>query len=466
MENELFDLVIHDGQIVTAQQTLQADLAIRQGKVAAIGPGLKGAHTIDAHGLLVLPGGVDPHVHLETPVGVTNSSDDWFTGTRAAAYGGTTTVIDFVEPGPGETLDHALNARRRLAERKAVIDFGLHMTLTQADEATLVQIPAIVAQGCPSFKTYTTYEGFKLTDTELLRIFEEVTSAGGISLVHAEQDAILAYLRDRLRRQGKTAPLFHTISRPAVAEAAAMTACLALAEVSAAQIYFVHVSTSRGLAAIRAARKQGVRVLAETCPQYLLLTDRELERPGFGGACFVCSPPLRVDGDCAGLWDGLGAGDLDTVATDHCPFFYEGQKDLGKDTYEQIPAGLPGIELRLALLYTFGVLTGKISLNRWVELCCSAPAQIFGLYPRKGTLEAGCDADLVLFDPLREVTLTRAGLHEQVDYTPYEGFRLRGYPILTILRGKILVENGHFMGTPGDGNFLARQPAMVKKVRL
>lgn len=457
MSSKVHDLVIHHGKLISSTKILEMDLAIDGEKITAVGQGLFGRRDIDAAGKYVLPGGIDPHVHLEMPVGATRSSDDWFTGTRAAACGGTTTLIDFVEPGPDERLVQALNARRELAERKAVIDFGLHMTIIKDDEQTLQDIFSLCTNGCTSFKTYLTYEGLCLSDPAFLNVLCTVKKAGGIVLVHAENDAIIHHLQHLFREQKKTAPKYHAVTRPPIAEGEAIQRSLALAEMAGARLYVVHTSTALGVEAIRAARKRGVAAVGETCPQYLLLTDKELSRPGFDGAKFVCSPPLRSQPDNERLWEGLRDDDLQTVGTDHCPFFFKGQKDLGKDNFMNIPGGLPGIESRLALIHQFGVRAGRLSLNRWVQICCTNPARLFGLYPRKGALEIGADADLVLFDPDKKVILKKSILHEQVDYTPYEGFELRGYPVMTILRGRVIVENGEFGGAPGDGRYLSRQ---------
>ena len=457
MSTNIHDLVIHNGKLVSSTQILEMDLAIDGEKITAIGQGLSGRRDVDASGKYVIPGGVDPHVHLEMPVEATRSSDDWFTGTRAAAYGGTTSVIDFVEPVRNESLVQALNARRELAERKAVIDFGLHMTIIKDDAQTLQEITTLCTDGCTSFKTYLTYDGFCLSDPVFLNVLCIVKKAGGIVLVHAENDAIIRHLQRRYHKLEKTAPKYHAVTRPPIAESEAIQRSLALAEVAGARLYVVHTSTALGVEAIRGARKRGVAAYGETCPQYLLLTDQELSRPGFDGAKFVCSPPLRSQPDNERLWEALRDDDLQTVGTDHCPFFFKGQKDLGKNNFMNIPGGLPGIESRLALIHQYGVRAGRISLNRWVQICCTNPARLFGLYPRKGALEIGADADLVLFDPDKEVTLKKSILHEQVDYTPYEGFELRGFPVMTILRGQVIVENGEFSGAPGDGRYLSRQ---------
>ena len=491
MNHMVLDTIIRGGTLITPGGPVIADLGIAGEQIGAVGLGLAGARVIDATGKLVLPGAVDPHVHLQMPAGPVQSSDDWETGTLAAACGGTTTVIDFVEPGPnpptpfpareggevlpsprrggagGEVSDSAnhllaaLAARRAEAEGRAVIDYGLHMTLIDAGPATLAAIPAVVAAGCPSFKTYLTYAGFKLTDDAFLSALEAVAAAGGLALVHAENDAGIAFLKRRLLAAGRVEPRYHPRSRPAGTEAEAVERALALADVAGCPLYVVHVSTGRGADAVARARARGQAAYGETCPQYLLLTEKEYDRAGFEGAKFVCSPPLRTGHDNAALWRHLSSGDLQTVGADHCPFFFRGQKDLGQSagpfpSFDRIPGGMPGIEARLALLYTYGVRPGRLTLERWVEVCCAAPARVFGLYPRKGALVPGADADVVIFDPAREVTLAPATLHENCDYTPYDGFRLRGYPVLTLLRGRVIAQDGEFVGPRGGGRFLHR----------
>lgn len=453
------DLVIHGGTLVTAADTVQADLGIKDGRIALIGHDLHdlgASEMIDAHGKLVIPGAVDPHVHLQMPTGATVSSDDWYTGTVAAACGGTTTVIDFVEPQTGQPLLEALAARRAEADGRAVIDYGLHMTLDQSALTRLDELGAVVETGVPSFKTYTTYDGFKLGDGELLDAMRAVRSVGGMVLTHCENDAIVQDATGTLLAAGHTGPQSHPRSRPAVAEAEAVQRVTALAEYAGVPLYVVHVSTARGMQALAQARARGQEVYGETCPQYLLLDEAAYDRPDFEGAKAVCSPPLRTQADQAALWEGLAAGVLSTVGTDHCPFHFAGQKDLGRDDFSRIPGGLPGIEARLALLYTFGVRTGRLTLNRWVDVCCTTPARVFGLYPRKGTLAPGADADVVIFDPEREVTITHDLLHEHVDYTPYEGAAVCGYPVKTISRGRVVADDGVFTGISGHGTFLLR----------
>ena len=455
-----FDLVISGGALVTVSDTFKADIGIQTGKIATIGQGLKGEKVVDARGLLVLPGAIDPHVHLQMPTPVATSSDDWFTGTRAAACGGTTTVIDFVEPETGESLLHALDARRAQAESKAVIDFSFHMTLDRVDEDTLAEIPLVIEAGLTSFKCYTTYN-MRLEDDQLLDALAAIGKAGGLTIVHAENDAIVNRLRSDFIATGRTEPRFHPLSCPPISEGEAVERVLALAKVTGAPVLIVHVSTQLGAEAIERAQTRGQIVFGETCPQYLLLADEKYAAPGFEGAKFICSPPLRKAMDQDVLWHALKEGVFQVVGTDHCPFFYEGTKNLGRtldDTppFTKIPGGMPGIEGRLALLYTYGVRRNRLTLNQWVQACSTAPAKIYDLYPLKGTLTPGADADIVLFDPEKQVTLSTDVLHENVDYTPYEGFELIGYPVKTFLRGQLIAENGEFIGKKWPGQYLPR----------
>lgn len=452
-----FDKVIRGGQLVTAVDTVKADIGIQGEQIAAIGQALEGRQVIDAHGKLVIPGAIDPHVHLQMPAGTTTSSDDWESGTIAAACGGTTTIISFVEP------DDSLMAglEQRLAQTTpAVIDFGLHMTLNRLDAypERLQDVPAVVEAGITSFKVYTAYEGMKLIDSELLDAMTAVRDAGGLVMAHCENDAICTYTTRQLLNRGYTTPSHYPLSRPDRAEVVAIQSVLALAETANVPVYIVHISTMRGAEAVAHARENNriAPVYGETCPQYLILTDEEYNRPGFEGAKFVCAPPLRGHTDRAKLWAALQHNGLQTIATDHCPFNYKGQKDFGRHSFVDIPGGLPGVEARLALVYTQGVSARRLSANRWVETCCTAPARIFGLYPRKGTIAPGSDADIVIFDPDKIVTLSAGTLHENVDYTPYEGFQMQGYPVMTLSRGKIIFQDGQFCGRTGAGQYLHR----------
>jgi dihydropyrimidinase len=433
----MFDLVIANGTLVTAESTAHADLGIRSGRVAAIGKKLAG---------------------LETPVGEFASSDDFYTGTVAAACGGTTAVIDFVEAKPGQPLLQALAARRNQAEGKAVVDLGLHMTLSRADDETLAQVPASIGAGSASFKLYMAYEGLRLDDGGLLRALAALRAHGGRPLVHAENHYAITYLTALALAEGRTGPENHPFTRPAGMEAEAIHRLLALAHVTGTPLVLAHLSCALGLDQVRAARARDQTVWVETCPQYLLLDEKEYQRPGFEGAKFVMAPPPRAESDRQALWAGLASGEIDTVATDHCPFFYETQKTRGRDDFSRIPGGAPGIETRLALLYTHGVRAGRLTIERWVEVCCTAPARRFGLAPHKGTLAVGADADIVIFDPERSVELSHKTLHQNVDYCPYEGWEVQGYPATVLSRGEIIVQDGEFVGAKGRGQFLKTEP--------
>ena len=462
----MLDLVIANGTLVTAESAMRADLGIAGGRIRAIGTGLTGRETLDATRMLVLPGAVDEHVHLQMPVGDFSSSDDFYTGSVAAACGGTTTVIDFVEPEPDQPLVEALSARRALADGKVVLDYGLHMTLRCADDETLAQVPASIEAGAASFKLYMAYEGLRLDDGGLLRALAALRAYGGRVLVHAENHHTIVYLTAQALAQGRTGPENHPLTRPAVMEAEAVHRLLALSSITGTPLVLAHLSCALGLEAVRSARARGQVVWVETCPQYLLLDEKEYRRPGFEGAKFVMAPPPRTEADRAALWAGLAAGEVNTVATDHCPFFYETQKMGGLDDFSRIPGGAPGIETRLALLHTYGVRRGWLTLERWVEVCCTGPARRFGLAPRKGTLSVGADADVVIFDPERQVTLAAETLHQNVDYCPYEDWVVRGYPVTTLSRGDVIVRDGEFVGTVGRGRFLRTSPLTVWPERL
>jgi dihydropyrimidinase len=459
----MFDLVISNGTLVTAEATMHADLGIRDGQVAAVGKRLSGLETIDARGMLVLPGAVDEHVHLQMPVGEFASSDDFYTGTVAAACGGTTAVVDFVEPRAGQSLVDALAARRAEADGKVAIDYGLHITLSRADGETLAQIPSSIEAGAASFKMYMAYDGLRLDDGGLLRALAALGEHGGRALVHAENHFAIAYLTAQALAAGRTGPENHPLTRPDWMEAEAIHRLLALARVTDTPLVLAHLSCALGLEEVRRARARGQTIWVETCPQYLLLDEAEYRRPGFEGAKFVMAPPPRTAADRSALWAGLAAGEVDTVATDHCPFFYETQKTRGRDDFSRIPGGAPGIETRLALLYTYGVRSGRLTPERWVEVCCTAPARRFGLAPRKGTLAIGADADVVIFDPQRKVTLSQETLHQNVDYTPYEGWEVQGYPATVLSRGEVIVRDGKFVGNRGRGEFLKTEPLPRRK---
>ncbi|MEJ5202080.1 MAG: dihydropyrimidinase [Anaerolineales bacterium] len=452
-----FDLVIQNGTLVIGNQIMPSDIGILDGKIAAIARGLSGRKTFSAQNMLVIPGGIDPHVHLEMPTPTTITSDDWFTGTRAAAFGGTTTVIDFIEPEKDETLLEAFHKRRAQAEAKCVIDFSLHMTISRTDPETLAEIQTVIRTGIPSFKHYTTYEGFALPDEGLLAAFNAIAQAGGLVLVHAENDAIIKYSTLQLKSSGQLEPRFYPLSRPAIAEVEAIRRVILLARFTGVPLYIVHISTATGASAVEKARYHGQAVFGETCPQYLLLDQgRYQDKDPLYAAGHICAPPLREPKDNLSLWRMLQNGTLQTIGTDHCAFNLHGQKDKGLNCFTNVPGGVPGIESRLALMYTYGVRRGYLTLEQWIDCCCTLPARIFGLAPRKGVLAIGADADIVIFDPNRKVTITKDLLHENVDYTPYEGFELHGYPVATFLRGELLVDQGQWVATGFNGKFIPR----------
>jgi dihydropyrimidinase len=448
-----YDLVIKHGTIVTATATYQADLGIRGERIAAIGEELSGTREIDATGKLVTPGAIDVHVHLQMPIGDFVSADDFFTGTRAAAFGGTTTVIDFVEAEPDQPMLEALAARRAEADGRVVIDYGLHMTIGPAEIKKLDQVPTAAEAGCASFKLYMAY-GFRLDDGQLLQALEAVRDVGGLPIVHAENWDVICTLIAHNLAAGRTESRWHPRSRPALMEGEAAGRVIDLAALVGTPLYIFHVSCGEVVARIAAARSRGLPIYGETCPQYLFLSDELFERPGVAGALPVCSPPIRTEAQQAQLWKALVQDNLQVVSTDHCPFT-RADKSTGLGDYSRIPGGVPSIEARFPLIYAGGVGTGRFSVNRWIEMCCTTPARLFGL-ERKGNIAVGYDADLVVFDPETRVKLSTDTLHENVDWTLYDGVEATGWPAVTISRGKVIVEGGEFHGQAGQGRFVAR----------
>lgn len=448
------DLVIKNGTLVTASDVFCADIGIYGETVAAIGQGLEGGAIIDAAGCLVFPGFVDPHVHLQMPAGDIVTTDDFSTGTIAAASGGTTTVIDFIEPEGDVSLRESARLRRAEAAAGAVIDYALHLTANSADSALLRDIADLAAEGYSSVKLYTTYPGLMVNDAQILDILETCRDHSLLPIVHCENDGIIAHLKAQLLAAGKIEPRYHPASRPCIAEAEAVSRVLTLARLVHVPLYVVHLSCAESLAIVERARAAGQTVYAEVSPQHLLLDQHEYAREGFDGAKYCCAPPLRPSHNLGSLWRGLADGRLDTVATDHCPWDYETHRQRGRHDFTQIPNGLPGIETRIPLIYHCGVKGGRISLNRFVDACATKPAKLFGLYPRKGSITVGGDADLVVFDPNREVMLSQASLHQNVDYCPFEGWTVQGYPMTVLSRGRVVVRDGEFVGEAGSGRFL------------
>ncbi len=449
------DTVIKGGIVVTASDTFEADIGIERGKIVAIGKGLEAPLKIEARGCYVFPGFIDVHVHLQMPIGDIVSADDFFTGTVAAACGGTTTILDFAEAHGSQTLSQAVEERRRQADGQVVIDYSLHLTGNRDDDEFLEELAELAQQGYTSLKLYTTYPGLMVEDRQILRLLEKCRESGILPIVHAENHHIIEHMKARLLQEGKTSPRYHPVSRPCLAEAEAAQRVMALAAVAGSPVYFVHLSCAETLEAVRQARKRGQEIYVEVTPHHLLLTDEKYLRPGLEGAMFVLSPPLRDKSHLDPLWKALGNGEIQTVATDHCPWT-RAQKERGLENFTLIPNGAPGIETRIPLLFTYGVRAGRLTLNRFVEVCSTMPARLFGLYPRKGAIAPGSDADIVVFDPEKEVTLSWQSLHQNVDHCPYEGWKVKGYPRVVLSRGEVIVEDGRFLGDKGRGLFLPR----------
>jgi len=453
--------LIRNGHVVTAIDSYQADVLIDGETVAMIGRNLGRVvgsvdKTIDASGKLVIPGGIDPHTHLELPFGGAFSSDDFVTGTRAAAFGGTTTIVDFAVQHRGEALAQALDTWFKKAEGKASIDYGFHLIITDLPEERLTELKSMIRNGVTSFKLFMAYPGvFLVDDATIFKAMSAAAEAGGLVCMHAENGVIIDELVRRALAEGKTAPRYHALTRPMKAEAEGVHRAIAIAEMANAPVYIVHLSCYDALKEVQAARDLGLPAYAETCPQYLFLDSSSYESPGFEGAKYVMTPPLRDKANQELLWKGLRGNDLQVVSTDHCPFCLK-EKRLGQDDFTKIPNGAPGIENRMSLIYHGGVAEGRISLNRFVELTSTAAAKIFGLFPRKGTIAVGSDADIVVFDPNREQTIQAATHHMNVDYSAYEGRVIKGVSEIVLSRGKVIVENDSFLGRPGDGQFLRR----------
>lgn len=457
------DLLIKGGTIVTASDHYLADVGIKDGKIVLIGReiALSTHETVDATGHYVFPGGIDVHTHLDMPFGGTMASDDFATGTVAGAYGGTTTIVDFAIQAKGQTLAQTAETWQKKAVGKSVIDYGLHIAITDMNDDILAEIPNMIADGYPSYKLFMTYDGLRVTDEVLMKVLVQTKLHGGLVSVHAENNYMIDYMVKKYLAEGKTEPLYHALSRPAIAEGEATGRAIRLATLVQAPLYIVHLSCKESLAEVAAARDQGLPIMAETCPQYLYLSEDNYREPGFNGAKYVMSPPLRTVDNQEFLWKGLQTGYVQIVATDHCPFFFKGQKDMGRDSFVKIPNGAPGIETRMILLFGQGVMNKKLSLEQFVNITATNPAKIFGMYPNKGTIALGSDADLVIFDPLVNVTITKSLLHENVDYTPYEGIEVQGVPVMTISGGKIIVKNGQFVGQMGAGKFIKRTTPII-----
>ena len=452
-------LLIKNGTIITASDLYRGDVFVERDLVSAIGTGLPmtADRTIDATGRYVIPGGIDCHTHLDMPFGGTRSADDFESGTIAAAFGGTTSIVDFAIQYRGQTLHYAWEAWLNKADGKAVIDYGFHMIITELTEQVEQEMDKLVREGITSFKLFMAYPGvFMLDDASIFRAMLRTGKNGGTICMHAENGGVIDVLVKKALAEGKTAPKYHALTRPARAEGEATHRAIALAEMANVPVYIVHLSAAEALEMVTEARDRGLPAYAETCPQYLFLSYDNYEEPGFEGAKYVMSPPLRPRETQDKLWRGLAFNDLQAISTDHCPFCMKEQKVLGHDDFSKIPNGAPGIETRMSLVYDGGVRPGRISLNRWVELTSTSPAKIFGMFPRKGTIAPGSDADIVVFNPEKKMTLSAKTHHMKVDYNPYEGREVTGVSETVISRGKVIIEKGKFTGRTGAGQFLKR----------
>src|SRR5271169_2471950 len=456
-----FDTVIRNGTVVTATDTYASDVGIVGARIVAIGKDLpteNAGKIIDATGSSVMPGGIDVHTHLDMPFGGTTSADDFESGTVAAAFGGTTTLIDFAIQYKGQTLHHAFDTWMKKASGKAVTDYAFHCIITDLAGAQLQEMKTLVHEGVPTFKLFMAYPGvFMLDDASIFRAMSAAANSGGMICMHAENGGAIDVIVQRALAEGKRAPKYHALTRPTTAEAEATSRAIALAEMAGAPVYIVHLSCNEALEKVREARDRGLPAYAETCPQYLYLSLENMDAPGFEGAKYVFTPPLREKWHQEKLWQGLAKDTLQVVSTDHCPFCFKEQKELGKDDFTKIPNGGPGVEHRMSLIYSGGVAHGRFSVNRFVELVSTTPAKLFGLYPRKGTIAVGSDADLVLFDTNAEQVISASTHHMRVDYSMFEGIRVKGMPKSVLSRGRTIVENGKFVGKAGSGEFIRRQ---------
>jgi dihydropyrimidinase len=471
-------LLISGGTVVTAEGTLNADVLVVGEKIAAVlarGPATDTATyaaasaatdatstaasadvVIDAAGKYVIPGGIDAHTHMEMPFGGTFSADTFETGTKAAAHGGTTTIIDFAVQAKGTSLLATLDKWHEKADGNCAVDYGFHMIVSDVNDRSLKEMESCIGAGVTSFKMFMAYPGvFYATDGEILLGMQQASRTGATIMMHAENGIAIDQLVAQAVAAGRTDPVNHGLTRPPELEGEATSRAITLAKVADCPLYIVHLSAAQALEAVAEARDAGQNVFAETCPQYLYLTLDDLARPDFEGAKFVASPPLRTADHAAALWRGLRTNDLAVVSTDHCPFCFKEQKELGRADFSKIPNGIPGVEHRMDLLHQ-GVVSGQITLPRWVETCSTTPARMFGLYPRKGTIAAGADADIVVYDPAARQTLSAATHHMNVDYSAYEGMEITGKVAVTISRGQVLVADGQFRGAAGHGAFLSR----------
>ncbi|MFD5425984.1 dihydropyrimidinase [Streptomyces sp. NPDC127084] len=455
--------LIRGGLVITAAEETHADVLIEDGRIAALAATGSGAaeswtaeRTIDAGGKYVIPGGVDAHTHMELPFGGTFASDTFETGTRAAAWGGTTTIVDFAVQSVGQGLREGLDAWYAKADGNCAIDYGFHMILADVNESSLKEMDLLVEEGVTSFKLFMAYPGvFYSDDGQILRAMQRGTANGGLIMMHAENGIAIDVLVEQALARGETDPRYHGEVRKVLLEAEATHRAIQLARVAGAPLYVVHVSAEEAVAEIAQARGKGLNVFGETCPQYLFLSTDNLAEPDFEGAKYVCSTPLRPKEHQAALWRGLRTNDLQVVSTDHCPFCFTGQKELGRGDFSKIPNGLPGVENRMDLLHQ-AVVDGHISRRRWIEIACATPARMFGLYPKKGTIAPGADADVVIYDPTATQVISAETHHMNVDYSAYEGKRVTGQVETVLSRGETVIDRREFTGRAGHGVYVPR----------
>lgn len=449
--------IIKNGAIVTSTDIFMGDLLINDSVISTVAKEINDSadETIDAAGKYVIPGGIDAHTHFQLPVKGTVSADGFESGSKAAVCGGVTTYIDFAHSVKGEPLIEALEKRKKEADGNSYVDYGLHLGISGFDKEVLKQVPEIISQGVPSFKLYMIYakEGWMSDDAAIFAMLQSVKKYGGLVMVHAENPYIIDYFVDSLVEEGKVQTPWHAKSRPDYVEIEAIKRAIYLTEVTESRLYVVHISTGEGAALLAQAKGRGIQVFGETCPQYLLLTDEIYERED--GHLYVTCPPLRKKPDQAALWKGLSMGAIQVISTDTCTFTRQ-QKESGKDDFTKLPGGLPGIETLVPIIYSEGVRKGFISLNQWVDYISTTPAKMFGLYPKKGCLSPGSDADVVIFDPEKSVEIKSGNLHYNVDYSPFEGMTIQGWPSITISRGKIIYKEGKFQGKKDWGKFIPR----------
>ncbi|WP_405735644.1 dihydropyrimidinase [Streptomyces sp. NBC_01537] len=456
--------LIRGGLVITAAEEVHADVLIEGEQIvalaatgSAVAQGWTAETVIDATGQYVIPGGIDAHTHMELPFGGTSASDTFETGSRAAAWGGTTTIVDFAVQSVGESLRSGLDAWHAKAEGNCAVDYAFHMIMSDVTENSLKEMDLLVDEGVTSFKLFMAYPGvFYSDDGKILRAMQRGADNGGLVMMHAENGIAIDVLVEQALAAGKTDPRYHGEVRRELLEAEATHRAIKLAEVAGSPLYVVHVSAASAVAELAAARDRGLNVFGETCPQYMFLSTDNLAEPDFEGSKYVCSTPLRPKEHQAELWKGLRTNDLQVVSTDHCPFCFSGQKELGRGDFSKIPNGLPGVENRMDLLHQ-GVVEGRISRRRWIEIACATPARMFGLYPRKGTIAPGADADIVIYDPEAEQTISAATHHMNVDYSAYEGMQVRGKSRTVLSRGTVIIDDDRYLGRAGHGRYQTRE---------